>query len=98
MAAPASMSLAEVVGLACAVGFAGDDSGPGCGVGFPQPESRTASKSQQGVALFFLKIVCSVMGTKGFKQDNGPHQSGESSKLATKENGGQHKLCRSGFC
>jgi hypothetical protein len=51
----------------------------------PHPENTTASKRQQGAAVFFLKVVCSVMGTKDCWKDNGPHLHGESIKLATKE-------------
>jgi len=83
------MSLPEGVGLACAAGFAGDALWLGWVAGLLHPENRTASKKQQGAA-FFLKIVCSVMGTKGCKQDNGPHPSVESSKLAT-TGLGQHR-------
>jgi hypothetical protein len=35
------------------------------------------------------------MGTKDFKQDNGPHQSGESSKLATTGTGATPNVCPS---
>lgn len=87
MAAPTSMSPAEADVLAGVADFAGDASFWGAGDCFPQPERKTASNKQTGAASFFLKIVCSVMGTKDFKQDNVPHQLGESSKLATKEKG-----------
>ena len=76
------MSLGEGVGLACAAGFAGDAFWLGWVAVLLQLENTTANKRQQGAA-FFLKIVCRVMGTKGCKQHNGPHQSEESSKLAT---------------
>ncbi len=75
------MSLAEGVGLACAAGFAGDALWLGWVAGLLQLENTTANKRQG--AAFFLKIVCRIMGTKDCKQDNGLHQSGESSKLAT---------------
>jgi len=61
------MSLAEEVGLTCAAGFAGDALWLGCVAGLLQLENTIANKRQQGAA-FFLKMVCSVMGTKGCKQ------------------------------
>ena len=77
------MSLLEEVGLSCAAGFAGDASGPGCGACLPQPESRAASKRQQGVIERLVRVICIVMGTKDYEKDSGQYHATESSNQAT---------------
>ncbi len=76
MVAPASMSPAEADVLAGVADLAGDALWLGCVDCLLQPENITASSRQQGAAFFF-KIVCNIMGTKDFKQNNVPHRSGE---------------------
>jgi hypothetical protein len=53
----------EAAGLAGVADLAGDASFCGAGDGFPQPESRTASKRQERAAQFLLSRIFVVMGT-----------------------------------
>jgi hypothetical protein len=64
------MSAISGVGLLCAAGFAGEAFLVDSGAGFPQPESKTASKRQQGENRFRASVMGDVMGTKGCEQDS----------------------------
>lgn len=85
MAAPASMSSAEAVGLACAAGFTGDASGPGRGgeAGLPQLESKTASKMQPGAIRILCEIMPGCYGHKGCEEDSVSEHALKSSELST---------------
>jgi hypothetical protein len=71
------MSATSSVELICAAGFAGDASFVDSGAGFPQPESKTASKRQQGENRFRASVMGDVMGTKGCEQNSRPKRAEE---------------------